>query len=241
MTGADTGRLYGPMRLLAGHWQMIALTALVFALWSTPVILPLKILVVFLHELAHGLAALATGGMIEEMTLTLSEGGSAVTRGGNLFAIFSAGYLGSLVLGLVLFFGALRTGADRALMALLGAVMIVIAVLYMRERFALGFTIGTGVVMLFLAWFLPRVVNDLLLRVIGLTSVIYVPFDIFSDTIARAHLRSDARMLAEEFGGTTVLWGGLWLAISLLVIVLCLRMAHGAPSNLTRADLFGRG
>ena len=42
---------------LRGHWQLLALTALVIALWDTPAILPLKILVVFLHELSHGLAA----------------------------------------------------------------------------------------------------------------------------------------------------------------------------------------
>ncbi len=223
------------MRLLRDHWQMLALVALVFAFWSTPVILPLKILVVFLHELAHGLAAVVSGGSIEAMTLSAMEGGSATTRGGNLFLVLSAGYLGSLFLGVVLFFGALRTGADRIMMGLLGAVMIVIAVLYMREGFALAFTLGSGAAMLLMAWFLPRVVNDLLLRVIGLTSMIYVPHDIFSDTIARAHLNSDARMMADAFGGSTVLWGGLWLALSGAVILLCLRLGHGTPSNISFA------
>lgn len=226
------------MRLLRDHWQMLALVALVFALWSTPVILPLKILVVFLHELAHGLAAVATGGEIEGMTLSAREGGSATTRGGSLFLVLSAGYLGSLLLGAVLFFAALRTGADRAVMGLLGLLMIVIAVLYMREAFALGFTAGSGAMMLLMAWFLPRSVNDLVLRVIGLTSLIYVPHDIFSDTIARAHLNSDARMMADAFGGNTVLWGGLWLILSGVVILMCLRLGHGAPSNISFA---GRG
>jgi len=38
---------------LKGHWQLIAIVVAVFALWSTPVIVPLKILVVFLHEASH--------------------------------------------------------------------------------------------------------------------------------------------------------------------------------------------
>lgn len=225
------------MRILRDHWQMLVLVVLVFAFWSSPGMLPLRILVVFLHELAHGLAALATGGVIEAMTLSPMEGGSATTRGGNLFLIFSAGYLGSLLLGVILFLGALRTGADRVLMGGLGLVMIAIAVAYMREGFALAFTLGAGLVFLLMAWFLPRVVNDLALRVVGLVSMIYVPFDIFSDTIDRAHLDSDARMLAEEFGGPTVLWGGLWLVLSLFVILGCLKLSHGKASNIS----FGLG
>ena len=73
---------------------------------------------------------------------------------------------------------------------------------------------------------------DYKLRVIGLTSMTYVPFDIFSDTIARSGERSDAYMLAEKFGGATVMWGGLWLLISLAVIGVCLRYGLGERSNI---------
>lgn len=221
------------MRFLRRHWQMIVLTVAVFILWSTPAMLPLRILVVFLHELAHGMAALATGGSIEEISLSVTEGGSALTRGGSRFVILSAGYLGSLLLGVALFLGALRSGADRLLMTLLGAVMLLIALLYMAEWFAFGFSMASGVILLLMARFLPASVNDLLLRVIGLTCMIYVPIDIFSDTIARPHLMSDARMLAKEFGGSTMLWGGVWLGLSLLVIGLCVRLGAGATSNIT--------
>jgi len=112
-------------------------------------------------------------------------------------------------------------------------VMLVIAGLYVREFFALSFAIGTGVLMLLVARFLGHTANDLFLRVIGLTSMVYVPFDIFSDTIARANLRSDAWMLADEFGGSTQMWGALWLLISVAVIVCCLRFGLGRSSNLT--------
>ncbi|MEL6840809.1 MAG: M50 family metallopeptidase, partial [Pseudomonadota bacterium] len=101
-----------------------------------------------------------------------------------------------------------------------------------RDLFALFFTIGTGVAMLVMARFLGHAANDLALRVMGLSSMIYVPYDIFSDTIARSNLRSDARMLAEEFGGTTMMWGGLWLVLSLIVIGWCLRYGLGTSSNI---------
>jgi len=219
--------------LLRGHWQLIALTALVAALWTTPVIVPLKILVVFLHEGSHALAALVTGGSVEAITLSPREGGTTLTLGGNAFVLMSAGYLGSLLIGVALFLAALRGRADRWVMAGMGALMLLTAALYMRESFALIFTLVTGTALLTAARFLPHQVADLTLRVIGLTSMIYVPLDIFSDTIARAHLPSDAHMLAQTFGGTTVMWGGLWLILSLATVATTLRYATGSDSNIT--------
>lgn len=220
------------MTALKGHWHLIAISVVVFALWSTPVVFPLKILVVFLHEVSHGLAAILTGGSIEAISLSVQEGGHAITRGGNRFVILTAGYLGSLLLGVMLLLIALRTHADRAAMGLFGLITLLVTVLYIRDIFPLVFCGITGLAMLATAWFLSRPINDFVLRVIGLSSVIYVPYDIFSDTIARSELRSDAYMLAEEFGGPTMFWGGLWLVLSLAVIGFCLRYTLGQNSNL---------
>ncbi|MFT5060590.1 MAG: hypothetical protein ACI9AX_000912, partial [Polaromonas sp.] len=184
------------MKTLKGHWQLILITIAVFALWSTPLALPLKILVVFLHELSHGLAAVLTGGSIEAISLSAQQGGHAITRGGNGFIILSAGYLGSLLLGVMLLLIALRTNADRATLGLFGLITLLVTLLYIRDLFPLVFCTIIGLAMLSTAWFLSRPINDFVLRVIGLSSVIYVPYDIFSDTIARSELRSDAYMLA---------------------------------------------
>ncbi|MEH6646540.1 M50 family metallopeptidase [Sulfitobacter sp.] len=216
---------------LKSHWQLLAITALVFALWHTPVVVPLKILVVFLHELSHVVAVWLTSGSVEQISLSPAQGGFAVTRGGSRFSILSAGYIGSLLMGVALLLAALRSTADRYVTALLGAMMLLITVLYVRDLFAIGFCVAAGLVLLGMARFLGHAANDLALRVIGLTSVIYVPFDIFDDTIARAGLPSDAHMLAADFGGPTILWGGLWLVISVTVILACLRHIRGSSSN----------
>jgi hypothetical protein len=220
------------MRTLKSHWQLLALLALVFAFWQTPVVLPLKILVVFLHELSHGLAALLTGGEIVELSLSPQQGGHAVTRGGSRFLILSAGYLGSLVLGVALLAIALRTKADRAAMMVCGVIMLGVTLLYIRDLFPLMFCTLSGIAMCAMARFLPNQINDMALRVIGLSSVIYVPYDIFDDTIRRSNLQSDAYMLAEHVGGPTIFWGGLWLILSLGVILFCLRFTLAHSSNL---------
>lgn len=220
------------MRWLRGHWQLLALSVAVFALWQTPVVAPLKILVVFLHELSHGLAAILTGGAIVEITLSPQQGGTILTRGGSRFLTLNAGYVGSLLIGVGVLVAALRTRADRAIVAGFGVLLLIVAVLYIRSAFALLFCVGGGLAMLLAARFLGRQLNDLVLRVIGLSSLFYVPYDIFSDTIARASLRSDARMLAEITRVPTVIWGGLWLMLSGIVILWCLRRGIGADSNL---------
>ncbi|MFT7592886.1 MAG: hypothetical protein ACI8R4_000196 [Paracoccaceae bacterium] len=224
--------MQGVVHLVRGHWQLLLLTGLIFALWSTPVAAPLKILTVFLHEMAHALATVLTGGSVVSLTFDPQEGGMVMSRGGNRFVILSAGYCGSLLIGVTLFVGAVRTRWDRVLLGLLGGLILIIILFYGRSAFALGFGVLSGGLMIASAWFLGHGPNDLLLRVIGLTSMIYVPYDIFSDTIARSHLRSDARMLAEEFGGPTLFWGGAWLLISLAVIGLCLRYGLGGNSNI---------
>ena len=228
------------MKWLGNHWQLLALSALVFALWQTPLVVPLKILIVFLHEVSHALAALATGGSVESISVNPAQGGLTVTRGGSLFAILSAGYLGSLAIGALILLIALRTHWDRALMGALGVAMLLITALYIREGFAFAFGLGGGALMLAIAWFLPRDINDMALRLIGLVSLIYVPWDIFNDTIERASERSDAYMLAEQVGGATMFWGGLWLVVSALVIAAALRWGLGARSNIWPAGSHAR-
>lgn len=221
-----------PMTYLKAHWQLLAIIAVVFALWHTPVVVPLKILVVFLHELSHAVAAWLTGGSVEQISISPEQGGFAITRGGSRFAILSAGYLGSLVMGAVLLMLALRSTADRFVTAALGAVMLLVTVLYVRDLFAALFCVTAGLILLAMARFLGHAANDMVLRVIGLTSLIYVPYDIFDDTIARSSQPSDAHMLAQEFGGATLMWGGLWLFLSTAVIYWCLRRILGTSSNL---------
>ena len=61
----------GPRRL--GY--LLALLILVFALWPTPFLAPLKTLVVFFHEASHALTAVATGGVVIEMEIDQNQGG----------------------------------------------------------------------------------------------------------------------------------------------------------------------
>ncbi|MDD3146729.1 MAG: M50 family metallopeptidase, partial [Candidatus Riflebacteria bacterium] len=71
------------------------LVALYF--WDSMLVLPIKYLTVFFHELSHGLAAVLTGGSIVRIEVNANLGGVCWTAGGIRFIVISAGYLGSLV------------------------------------------------------------------------------------------------------------------------------------------------
>jgi len=173
---------------ISGHWQLIAMTAIVFALWQYSIVIPLKIFVVFLHEFSHALATWLTGGKVLELSVSAQQGGFVTSQGGNGFIIASSGYLGSLLLGSFLFILALRSKLDRYVIGLLGATMIILTALYIREPFAIGYCLGAGA--------------------------------------------SDARILAQNYGGSTMMWGIIWLGLSLGILLFCLKVSLKRPSNI---------
>ncbi len=198
---------------------LFVVSVIVFFLWNNIVLYPLKVLVVFFHESSHALMTIFTGGEVAELVVTVQQGGHVLSRGGNRFLTLTAGYLGSLMWGVVIYVVAARTRIDKLAMFILGTLVAGIALIFVRNAFGFCFSLLTGGVMIILGIKANEAVNDFILRLIGLTSMIYAPLDIYSDTISRSYLRSDARMLAEEIGGTTILWGGLWIIISVIIII----------------------
>jgi len=196
---------------------LIALLILAALLWHTWLVYPLKILIVFFHELSHGLAAVLSGGSIERITLVAAEGGLCVTRGGNRFLVLSAGYLGSLVWGGAILILAARTRYDRVIAGILGGLIILVALAYVRPVISFGFLFAglAGLALVLVGIKLSEDVNDFVLKLIGLVSCLYVPLDILSDVLARPSLPSDAAMLADLTGVPTLVWGVLWAAAAL--------------------------
>lgn len=218
---------------------LAAVAALVLLAWRTPLVWPLKILVVFFHELSHGLAAIVTGGGIERIEVVAAQGGVCVTRGGNTFLTLSAGYLGSLLWGAAALLAAARSRRDRGVLLALGAVIALATVLWVRPllSFGFGFHLVAGLALAAAGAWLPEAVCDAVLSIFGVASCLYAVPDVWSDTIARAGLRSDARMLAELTGVPTVVWGAFWI-VAALVIIAAAAVAAARPRPLAGAPDF---
>jgi hypothetical protein len=209
----------------AGLVGFAAFFATLWLLWNTPAVLPLKLFVVFLHEISHGIAAVATGGRIERIVIEANQGGACYCGGGSPFVTLSAGYLGSLAWGLALVWLARFDRWAHWTIAAIGVVVGLVTLLYVRTVFGFGFGFGVSAALLVAARRLPGPWNARLLYGLGLTSALYAVLDIKSDIIDRPGLDSDAHMLAELTGVPTLVWGCLWIGIALGVVYLVARRA----------------
>lgn len=210
-------------RMLRALGVLAGLAAL-WLLWDTLLLYPLKLLVVLFHEVSHGLAAVATGGEIREIAVTADQGGWCECPGGDAFATLSAGYLGSLGFGAALLWAATaRAGHGRWVLAALGALLAGMTVAYVRRPLAVVLGLGAGVALAGAAVRLGRRGRAAVLAVVGTTSCLYALLDIKSDVLDRPGLRSDAAVLADLTGVPGVVWGLLWIGVSVVVLALLWR------------------
>ncbi|MDZ7778936.1 MAG: M50 family metallopeptidase [Gemmatimonadota bacterium] len=206
-------RTWRKLRFLFGFG--VFFTALWF-FWETPVVYPLKIFVVLLHELSHAGASLATGGSVHRIDLDPYQGGACYCPGGNAFLVLSAGYLGSLAWGGAMFAAARgrRTRTD-TVNAVIAGIIVVATLLYVRSGFGIAFGLAFGTALFWIARRASGGINRAVLLTLGLTSSLYAILDIKSDVLDRPELRSDAAMLAEITGIPTLVWGIVWIGIAL--------------------------
>lgn len=219
MDGIDLKRLAG----------LAAVFVIVTFAWSTPVVYPVKVLVVLFHEMSHGLAAVLTGGEIDRIELSANLGGVCYTRGGWRLAILPAGYLGSMAWGAALLIAACRTKLDRYASQALGVVLLGTTLVFVRSTFgfASGMIFGAG--LLYAGRKLSSDVNDVILSFVGLTSMLYAVIDIKEDLISRTVPASDAYRFSEIIPLPAIVWGSLWGLASLVMLAVVLRFCFAKP------------
>lgn len=214
---------------LARSWALpIGLVILSLWFWNSRLVFPFKLLTVFFHELSHGLAALVSGGGIDHIRITMDEGGLCVTYGGWRPLVLSAGYLGSLLWGTGLLIAAARTRYDREIVAGLGVLVLLVTAVYIRNisGFAFGAVFGVG--LLALSKYAGEWTCDQFLKYLGLTSSLYVVFDIKADLIDNDIPISDAYKLAEMVFLPGWVVGVLWLVLAVVILWQAMRFALAA-------------
>jgi hypothetical protein len=143
--------------------------------------------------------------------------------------ILSAGYLGSMLAGGVLLFLSSHRRWGRGLMIMLAGLIALSTLLFFRNFFSVIYGIGVAAAMFFSAYRLPNTVNFHIVRFIAIASCLYALLDIRSDLFTSAPagsgLVNDAAALSRLTGIPSLIWAGLWLIISLVMLVFFLGRA----------------
>ena len=214
----------------------VVLIGLIFMCWSTPFIQPIKLMVVLLHEMSHGLMALASGGTVYDIVITPEEGGSCRSDGGNAALIAAAGYLGSM------FFGGMILRASRGgagvpvAYALLTLLLRGAAVTVLHDSYSRTFALTLSGLFIFLGLIAPTFVGAFGLRAMGTVSCLYAIFDIYSDILAGGGGSEKIENDAQTFSNLTGLpVGGVglaWFLVSVLFFIAILKASlETAPAR----------
>ncbi|MCU7490986.1 MAG: M50 family metallopeptidase [Ignavibacteria bacterium] len=207
--------------------EIFLLTAVVIAaffFWNSFVTFPVKLLVVLLHESSHGVMTLLTGGRIIEMQITYQLGGACVAKGGNPLIIAPAGYIGSALLGALIFASTKNFNFSRAVCDVLALVFLLLVILYIKTIFGVLFTLGFCLLFFLSPRFLPNFIHFFLLRTIGIMSCLYVIIDIKEDLLTSAsQTNTDAGVLARATHIPAMGWGVIMFIVSVTVTFLLVR------------------
>ncbi|MCI0569304.1 MAG: M50 family metallopeptidase [Myxococcaceae bacterium] len=214
-----SGTQVGPGRLLA----LVLFVGLGIAFWDSPLLWPLKLLVVMMHETGHAAAALLVGGSVERVLITSGEAGECLSRLPASFlgqvVVFSAGYLGSTLAGAMLLVATLRFQLRRPVLVLASVWLGAMGVLYAGDPFTLAFCLGMAALLALGARLLPDGAVDAVNLFLAAFSVLYALVDLRDDlwdSAVRAH--SDAALLAQITWVPALVWAALWTLASLLLM-----------------------
>jgi len=206
----------------------LLLICIVLYMWSAPVMLPVKLMVVLFHEMSHGFMALATGGQVIEIIITLDEGGSCETEGGSALLIISAGYLGSMFSGgLLLYLSRFRSCVPGVYIVLtLTLTAAIFTVLHDPSSRTLATSLAGAFI--FLGLVAPVVMGAIVLRVLGTVGCLYSIFDIYWDILAKHGGDYIAENDAVAFSRLTDISpesvGLAWLAVSVVYFLVILKI-----------------
>ena len=215
----------------------LVLAVLYTLLWRVPVaawlVYPFRLFGTFVHELSHGVAALATGGEFLRFAVHADLSGLAWSSGGIRWIVASAGYVGSALCGGVLLVLAARGVPPRLILYGLSTVLLGLSLLLVSNIFGLVSAVLLSGTLFYLA---RRISSDASLWVVRLLAVMLTLDSVGSlfDLLwlsGTGGTQTDAHLMAQATGIPAIIWGLLWSAVSLFVIAASFMVAFRRATN----------
>lgn len=209
------------------YLELLLLFIIIFSailLWNTFLIFPIKLIVVTLHEISHGLAAILTGGSVITLDIGLDLGGVCITENGNQIVIASSGYLGSFLFGCAIFYSSYNEKYGKWILLSIAIMTLLFVINKATNSTFILILILLLSILVIMYYFIPKVIFEYSIKSIGLISCMYVIVDIKEDLLSKSTITSDAIILENLTGINSNLLAIFWLIISLIGIVMLLRL-----------------
>jgi Peptidase M50B-like len=233
-----SGRVTGDQRAALVLAAAALAAILVWLPWGRALAYPFRLLVTLVHELSHGLTALATGGHFRNFVVFSDGSGLAYTAGGWRLLVIPAGYLGAAAFGAALILLGTSLKASRWALGALGAVVGLLSLRYglpsvfhehaMAGLLAAGSGAALGTVFV---WVSARAADRWIVFTVHLVAFLS-GFNAFSDLwyligISRSPcaLATDARSMADLTILPATAWAVVWALCSGLILGLAVRAA----------------
>jgi hypothetical protein len=192
--------------------------------WDFKFLWPLKMLVVMIHETGHAVTSLIVGGSVQNVTIAANQSGQCLSAIPDGFfskvAVYSAGYVGSALVGAVLMLLTFRFGVRRLVLGAACIWLSLMALLYAGDMFTRLFCLGTAIVLGVCAKFLPEGAVEVLNLFLAAFSSLYVVMDLKDDLWNSAvRGQSDAALLSNVTVVPAIVWAVSWTLFSLAILI----------------------
>lgn len=225
----------------------LILFGIVLLLWRVPIFNPIKLVVVLFHEFSHVAMAYATGGVV--FGIAIDPGGAGVTlgMGGDEILIVAAGYMGSLLIGILLY---LMTALWRPseVWGFLTLVCCLTMAFGWLNSFTTFFGYGTITLMALGLFCLDDSLQKFFLRWIATTSCLYPVLDVAGEFLQDSPqgfmvqgrvAGSDVSQFSEMTGIPAEIVTAVWVVLGLATVsVLMVCTSKIDASEDLRASLF---
>lgn len=210
-------------------------SALTIVLWFIPfadlIAHPIRLFVTFIHEMGHALAALATWGEVNRVTVDWTGSGQTLTRGGWGFVISSAGYLSTTIYGATLLLLLRRPAFARTTAISTGILLLLVTALFAGNGLAwlIGLTFGGGCLALGIKG-KQRAVH-FFMSFLAIQSLLNAFFDLITLIYLSAFARgaqTDAQNMSDATGGfiPAIAWAVGWSILSVGVLIATLTIYY---------------
>lgn len=217
----------------AGLTTLLWACAATVALWFVPLaslaLYPIRLFVTFIHEGAHALVALLTGGRVAEIGISPDASGYTQTLGGWDPLIVMAGYLGATVFGAGLISLTRRPNAARQALtgsALWVGLLTLVFVHVTDSAFGFFWGLSISLALFFASRRLSARGAELTAMFLGVQCVVNALFDLRTLVGLSASpdgRPTDAVLMSQIIPLPPIVWALLWCGLALAVLFLALR------------------